>query len=181
MLKGIELMDWYALVVRSNSEQMVATSLERKGIENFWPSFSSLRRWSDRTKEIRRPLFPGYVFAKFDCQERLPVLTTPAVIDIVGFGQKYVPVSEAELDVIRRVLESRAKCEPAPFLQVGQRVVIENGPLAGVDGLLIEIKQTRRLVVSISLLQRSMNVELKSEWVTSGPLWEVGVGSRLLA
>ncbi len=175
------LLAWYALTVRSNSEQIVATALDRKGIENFLPSFRSLRRWSDRTKEIQRPLFPGYVFARFDCNERLPVLTTPAVVDIVGFGQKYVPVSEAELHAIRRVLESKAKCEPVAYLQVGQRVVVESGPLMGIEGLLVEIKRTRRLVVSISLLQRSVDVELNSEWVTSAPCWEVGRGARARA
>ncbi len=175
------LLAWYALTVRSNSEQIVARGLDRKGIENFLPSFRSLRRWSDRTKEIQQPLFPGYVFARFDCNERLPVLTTPAVVDIVGFGQKYVPVSEVELHAIRRVLESKAKCEPVGYLQVGQRVVVESGPLTGIEGLLVEIKRTKKLVVSISLLQRSVDVELNSEWVTSAPFREVGSGVMVRA
>jgi transcription antitermination factor NusG len=172
---------WYALSVRSHSEHIVDLALGRKGIESFSPSVRSLRRWSDRIKEIETPLFPGYVFARFDCRDRLPVLTTPAVVDIVGFGQRYVPVSDAELDAIRRVLECRANCEPAPFLQAGQRVVIESGPLAGVEGLLIEIKRTRRLVVSVSLLQRSVKVELNPEWVASAPVWQPSVETRLWA
>lgn len=164
---------WYALSVRSNSERMVAEALNLKGIDSFLPSIRSLRRWSDRVKEIQSPLFPGYVFARFDCSERIPILTTPAVVSIVGFGNSFTPVSESELAAIHRVLESRAKCEPMPYLNVGQQVVIENGPLAGVSGLLIEIKNTQRLVVSISLLHRSLNVELNPEWVTSAPMWPV--------
>jgi transcription antitermination factor NusG len=172
-VNGDGILAWYALSVRSHAEQLVGKALTLKGVECFLPSTRSLRRWSDRVKEIQTPLFPGYVFAQFDCRNRLPILTTPAVIDIIGFGQRYVPVSEVELETIRRVLESKAKYEPAPFLQIGQRVVVESGPLAGIDGLLIEIKQTRRLVVSVLLLQRSVNVELNSEWVISAPpVWQ---------
>jgi transcription termination/antitermination protein NusG len=164
---------WYALSVRSRAEQLVGKSLGLKGIECFLPSTRCLRRWSDRVKEVQAPLFPGYVFARFDCRERLPILVTPGVIDIVGFGQEYIPVSEMELDTIRRVLESRAKCEPADFLQIGQRVIIQSGPLAGIDGFLIEVKRTRRLVVSVSLLQRSINVELNAEWIVGAPpIWQ---------
>jgi transcription antitermination factor NusG len=160
---------------------LAATGLECKGIESFLPSIRSRRKWSDRVKEIEQPLFPGYVFARFDARNRLPVLTTPAVVDVVGFGQRYVPVSETELHAIRLVLESKAKCEPSPFLRVGQQVVIESGPLAGVEGLLVEIKNTRRLVVSVSLLQRSVKVELDPEWVTSAPNFAMSQGLRLQA
>lgn len=172
-MNGDRFLAWYALSVRSRAEQLVGKALGLKGIECFLPSILSMRRWSDRVKEVQAPLFPGYVFARFDCRERLPVLTTQGVVDIVGFGQEYIPVSEVELHTIRRVLESRAKCEPAPFLQIGQRVTIKSGPLAGIDGFLIEIKRTRRLVVSVSLLQRSINVELDAEWIIGAPpVWQ---------
>ena len=172
-MNGDGFQAWYALSVRSRAEQLVGKSLGLKGIECFLPSTLSLRRWSDRVKEIQTPLFPGYVFAKFDCRDRLPVLITPGVVDIVGFGQEYIPVSEVELHTIRRVLECRAKCEPAPFLQIGQRVIIKSGPLSGIDGFLTEIKRTRRLVVSVSLLQRSINVELNAEWIIGAPpIWQ---------
>lgn len=170
-MSGNSNLEWYALSVRSHSEANVAKALSLKGVECYLPSIPSFRRWSDRIKEIDAPLFPGYLFARFDCSHRLPILTTPSVVDIVGFGQKYVPVSEAELLTIRRVLEVKAKCEPWPFVKIGQRVVIERGPLAGVEGFLSEIKQSRRLIVSVSLLQRSVNVELKPEWITGVPLW----------
>lgn len=163
---------WYALSVRSHAEQIVCNTLKLKGVESYLPITREIRRWSDRVKEIQTPLFPGYVFARFDCRDRLPVLRTPAVVDIVGFGQQYVPVSELELNNIRRILESRARCQSVPFLQVGQQVVIAGGPLAGIEGLLIEIKESRQLVVSISILQRSVQVELKPEWVAGMPSWQ---------
>jgi transcription antitermination factor NusG len=170
-LDGNSYLAWYALSVRSLSEQNVSKALNLKGIECFLPSISALRRWSDRVKAVETPLFPGYLFAKFDCRSSLPVLTTPAVLDILGFGDRYEPVSEAELNAIRRVLEVRAKCEPTPFLKVGQAVVIESGPLAGVEGFLIEIRSSRRLVVSVSLLQRSVSVELSPELITGVRVW----------
>ena len=169
-LHGKGFLNWYAITVRSRSERLAAIALERKGYEIFLPSIRGLRKWSDRNKEVETPLFPGYVFARFDPLERLPILTTPAVVDIVGFGQKCAPVAEEELEAVRRVLECRVKCEPHPFLRTGEKVVIESGPLAGVEGILVEITQTRRLVVSITLLRRSINVELNPGWVTS-PAW----------
>ena len=63
------------------------------------------------------------------------------------------------------VLRSGLVAQPWPFLAVGSRVYIERGPLAGVDGIITNTDKLYRLVVSISLLQRSVAVEIDREWV----------------
>jgi len=156
---------WYALRIRSRQEKWIASALYSKGYEVFLPLYSTRRRWSDRMKQLELPLFPGYLFCRFDVQKRLPILTTPGIIQVVGIGKTIIPVDPAEMAAIQSIVVSRLSAQPWPFLQVGQRVRIEAGPLLGVEGILVALKNSHRLVVSVSLLQRSVGVEVEPEWV----------------
>jgi|SRR5262245_36161907 len=151
---------WYALYVKARFEKVVARNLRGKGYEEFLPLYLRTSRWSDRFKQIELPLFPGYVFCKFNPFDRLPVLTIPGVNAIVGFGKRFVPVDEGELNAVRDVLKSGKHCEPWPFLQVGQPVQVDHGPLAGIEGFVLMYKNTFRLVISVNLLQRAVAVEI---------------------
>jgi transcription antitermination factor NusG len=151
---------WYALHVRTRFEKVVARNLRGKGYEEFLPLYSRTSRWSDRVKEIELPLFPGYVFCRFNPNDRLPILTIPGVNAVVGIGKNLMPVEESELDAVRTVLKSDAYCEPWPYLQVGQQVQVEYGPLAGTQGIVTMVKNSYRLVVSVNMLQRSVAVEI---------------------
>jgi transcription antitermination factor NusG len=160
-----EELSWYALRVRSNSEFTVGTLLRSKGIEEFVPTYKLHRRWSDRVKELPRPLFAGYVFCRMDVNNRLPVLMTSGVVNIVGAGKQPLPISASELQAVRRILDSKLLASPWPWVRVGERVEIIRGPLAGVTGTLCREKSHLRLVISISLLQRSVAVEIDRDWV----------------
>ena len=154
---------WFALHVRTRFEKVVARNLKGKGYEEFLPLYQRTNRWSDRTKQIELPLFPGYVFCRFNPVQRLPILTTPGVNAIVGLGKTIMPVEEYELDNIRSILKSDSYCEPWPFLEVGQRVRVQHGPLAGTEGIVTMLKNTCRLVISVNLLQRSVAVEIERD------------------
>ena len=156
---------WYALHVRPRFEKHVQTHLEDKGYEVFYPTYTSTRQWSDRVKTLAFPLFPGYVFCRFNVHARLPILITPGVNQVVGSGKTPITVDEAELAAIRRVMESGLAAQPWPYLKVGESVQIENGPLEGLTGIVTRIKSSDRLVVSVSLLMRSVAVELDSHWI----------------
>jgi len=151
---------WYALHVRTRFEKVVSQNLRGKGYDEFLPLYRRVSRWSDRKKEIELPLFPGYVFCRFNPLRRLPILTIPGVNSIVGIGKNLMPVEERELQDIRAVLKSNAYCEPWPFLEIGQRVRVEEGPLAGTEGIVAMLKNSCRLVISVNLLQRSVAVEI---------------------
>ena len=151
---------WFALRVRSNHERIAALHLEERGYEEFAPSVRVERRWSDRKKEVEQFLFPGYVFCRFDPQRRLPILTAPGIVGVVGCGKIPTPIPEHEIERIRTMVQSGLLVTPWPFLEVGQTVVIERGPLAGVEGILEEVKGKCRLIVSINLLQRSVAAEV---------------------
>ena len=156
---------WYALRVRSNCEKLVALTLRGKGYPEFLPLYKRISRWCDRKKVIESPLFPGYVFSHFDVNCRLPVLTIPGVVLVVGFGNKPEPIPNEEIDAIQRFVGSGLPVEPWPFLNVGEAVVVEYGPLAGLEGVLTEVKNRHRLVVSLTLLQRSVAVEIDRDCV----------------
>ena len=151
---------WFAVRVRSNCERISVAHLRERGYDQFAPSYRTERRWSDRTKEIEQFLFPGYVFCRFDPGDRLSVLTAPGVVDLVGFGKTPERIPDEEIERVRRMVESGLLVTPHPFLDVGQAVLIERGPLTGLEGILVEVKGKHRLVVSINLLQRSVSAEV---------------------
>jgi transcription antitermination factor NusG len=151
---------WFALTVKPQHERVAAQALESKGLEFFLPLYRARRRWSDRIKESSLPLFPGYVFCRFACGERAQVLATPSVRSVVSFGRTPAPVVEEELHAVRSILASGLLAGPWPFLNVGQTVRIEAGPLSGLEGILVQLKDVCRVVVSVQLLQRSVAVEI---------------------
>jgi transcription antitermination factor NusG len=156
---------WYALRVRSRYENTVATHLRGRGYESLLPLYKCRRRWSDRFKEIELPLFPGYVFCQFNLLNRLPILSIPGVVHVVGVGRTAVPIVENEIATIQAAVKSGLPSQPWPFLQVGHRVRIEYGPLCGLEGILLDFRGRQRLVISVTLLQRSVAVQVDGAWV----------------
>jgi transcription antitermination factor NusG len=156
---------WYALKVRARSEWLVGIHLEHKGYECFCPTYKLRRQWSNRIRTAERPLFPGYLFCRFDLRTRLPILTTPGVALIVGSGRSPEPVAEGEIEAIRTLVKSGVSYEPCPYLTVGQFVQIEQGSLSGLTGLVTEVRNQFRLIMSVDLLMRSVSVEIDRAWV----------------
>jgi transcription antitermination factor NusG len=156
---------WFALRVKSRSEKIVSTIARNKGFEEFLPLYQSRRRWSDRFQSVALPLFPGYVFCRANPEFRLPLLTIPGVLSFVGIGRLPAPIDDAEIAAIQTAVGAGLLAEPYPFLEVGQRVRLEEGPLAGLEGFLVEVRKQQRIAVSVSLLKRSVAVEIDRHWV----------------
>lgn len=151
---------WYGVRTKSNQERVAATVLEAKGFEPYVPTYSVRRRWSDRIVETSLPLFPGYLFCRFDSSQRLPIISTPGVVSVVGFGKVPAPISNREVEAVQALLDSGIPAQPHPFLREGQKVRVKGGALQGVEGLVIRQKSDWRLIISITLLQRSIAVEV---------------------
>jgi len=116
-------------------------------------------------KEVEEPLFAGYTFCRLDPRHRLPVLTTPGVISIVGSHSGPTPVDDTEILALQAMLSSGLAVSPWPFLREGQSVLVRRGPLEGFEGIVLNVRNKRRLVMSIGLLQRSVSVEIERDWV----------------
>ena len=151
---------WFALQVRPNTERTTSTLLLQKGFPVILPLYHYRSRWSDRSKKLTAPLFPGYSFCQFSSDLRIPVLTTPNVIRVVGFGHEPIPIPDREVNWIRTIASSGAPTYPWEYVGAGHRVRVVSGALEGVEGSLLRCEKHDRLVVSIEMLQRSVAVEL---------------------
>ena len=169
---------WFAILARSGREKYATMLLENAGFECFLPISKSTRKWSDRMKDIEVPLFPGYLFCRMNPNDRLPVLTTPGVIQIAGIGKMPIPVEEHEIAAVRQIERSGLSAMPWPYLRVGNTARIEEGPLRGVSGIVVKIKSALKLVLSIELLQRSIAVEIDRNWISPSNTTELRAGGH---
>ncbi len=153
---------WYAIYTRSRHEKLVAQQLERKQIETFLPLCSEVHRWQDRYQKVEVPLFRGYVFAQFDHDSpaRISVLRSTGVVKIVGFGQEYAAIPAEQIDSLRRLMDTRAYVHRHRYLQVGQRVTVISGALAGLEGILVKVKKQDRLVIALQPIRQAIAVEV---------------------
>jgi len=160
---------WYGIRTKSNFEKITATALANQGYETYLPLYRTKKRWSDRIVEAETPLFRGYVFCRLDPKIRVPVLSSPGVVSIVGFGNEPVPIPDSEIDGIRRILASGYAVEAMSYLKEGSRVRIKKeGALYGLEGILLKKKSEWKLVISVEMLQRSVAVEIDRDWVAAG-------------
>jgi transcription antitermination factor NusG len=135
------------------------------GYHSFVPLYRVRRLWTDRIKDVELPLFPGYVFCRLDATNRLPVRTAPGVVGIVGTGRVPAPIEENEIEAIHAIIAARLAARPWSEVGTGDRVKIAYGPLRGIEGTVTNLNKREHLVVSITLLQRAISVELDETWV----------------
>ena len=157
---------WFALRVKPNHEKRVSELINGQGLEEFLPLYRVRRRWAQRWQNIDTPLFPGYVFSRFERQSWTTIINTPGVIDAVRFGSTLASIEDEEIRALQSVQRSKLAMEPSPYLRPGQLMRVTAGPLAGINGTLIEMKGLTRLVLSVTLLQRSVLVEIDRNWIT---------------
>jgi transcription antitermination factor NusG len=162
---------WFAVRVRPRYEKQVAQSIESKNIHTFLPLCAARHRWSDRTKEVHVPLFDGYVFCQLDPSVRVPVLVTPGVLHFVGIGKTPVAVEPSEILAIQKLVQFGSVVRPWPFLKEGDRVRVDDGPLRNTEGILLSGGDGDLVVVSVTLLQRSVAVKVDRAWLTPIRSW----------
>ncbi|MGO9589665.1 MAG: UpxY family transcription antiterminator [Candidatus Acidiferrales bacterium] len=151
---------WYAIYTKHQHEKSAAKSLSNRGIETFVPVYRGVHRWKDRNKNLLLPLFPCYVFVRTDLERKTDILRTPGVHWLVGNGGYASEIPPQELEALRAAANGPAHLEPYPFLQTGDRVRVRSGLLAGVEGILIRLRNQYRLVLSVQLLKQSAAVEV---------------------
>jgi len=157
--------NWYAIRVKANREKVTAQALEGKGFEICLPVYQVESHKTRGVQILRIPVFAGYIFSRFDLSNRLPILTVPGVVNIVGFGTEGQPVDPAEMEAILALVNTDSHVMPHPYLPVGLRIRVQAGPLRGVEGVVVEHRDGKRLIVSVTLLQRSIAVDLDREWL----------------
>jgi transcription termination/antitermination protein NusG len=157
---------WFALRVRSQYERVVASALQSIGVEEFVPTYTTEVRYTDRVKRSERPLFPGYVFARFDARlDGFRVIQLTGVVNILGSSNiEPYPIPDEQIETVRKLISTATTMPVHPCeFALGEAVTIASGPLAGVRGVIKTIKGSKRLVVNVEFLQRAVNVEVDEE------------------
>ena len=162
---SLPLLQWFAIRVKSNRERVAADALNARNLEVCLPVYREHRNSRNRARTVELPLFSGYVFSRFDARDRLPILTVPGVVHIVGFGNDPQPVDPREMASVFALVQTGLPAVPHPYLNVGNRIQLRFGPLRGVEGVVLAHKNETKLVMSVSLLQRSIAVDVEREWV----------------
>ncbi len=151
---------WYAAYTCAHHEKSVARQLELRSIESFLPLYEKVSRWKDRRVKVQLPLFSGYVFVRMALEEKLRVLQIPSMVRLVGFNGSPTPLNDDEMEAMRNGLTRILHAKPCPYLQVGRRVRIKSGPLAGLQGILLRKKASYRFVLSLEQIHRSIVVDV---------------------
>jgi transcription antitermination factor NusG len=151
--------EWYAVYTRHQHEKTAARLLAEKGFEVLLPLYQVPHRWKDRTQVVSLPLFPSYAFVRAHRTSKVEILSTAGVCQLVGNSQGPIPIPDSEMESVRRLSEKGGSLRPYPFLKCGDRVRICNGPLAGIEGILVRVRNQFRVVLSVDLLQQSVAVE----------------------
>jgi transcription antitermination factor NusG len=170
---------WFAVYTISRHEKRVAQHLTQREIEFYLPLYRSLRKWSDGSRvTLELPLFPGYLFVRIRRNERVRVLDVPGALTVVGgTGGEPVALPDDAIEALRTGLYLR-KAEPHPLLTVGQRARIRSGALAGMEGVVMRMKNSFRVILTLEHIQRSIAVEVSGddlEAVGSGDLSRVNL------
>ena len=168
-LHTITGLHWYALRTRSRHEKVVRDQLIHQGIEPLLPTVKRLSQWKDRKKEVEVPLFSGYCFVRFNSDQKMPVLKTAGVVDIVGGGNRPEPIPDDEIMAIQTLMTSVLPYDPHPYLQEGMKVEVIRGPLQGVHGILLRKDKRHRLILGVRIIQQAAAVEIDAADVVAIP------------
>ena len=154
-------MQWYAVGTRYRHERIAQEDLEARCLQVFLPQREILSQWKDRKQRVWMPLFPGYVFVHADLQRsRLDIVRSGGVTRILGCGEHAEPIPDQEIDALKRFMDVTLRHDPYPYIAPGQPVVIQRGPLRGLEGVVLRKKNKFTFVVSVHLIQQSVGVEI---------------------
>ena len=162
---------WYVLHTRSRFEQVVFDGLQSKSLEAFLPKMTVMSKRRDRRKKIRVPLFPGYVFTRSDlnAHERIEIVKTIGVVRLVGNKDGPVPVPDEAINSLRIMVAGNNPVETGTRFKKGDRVMVVEGPFAGVVGAFVRYRGFGRVVVAIEALGQYAGVNVPEEHVERLP------------
>ena len=161
-MPGQSSLAWYSVQTAYRFEHRIAADLTTKGFETYLPVLREMHQWKDRRKVIDVPAFRGYLFVRYEpsLRNRVKVLETSGIVRLLGGNHAPSQIPEAEIEAVRRTLGSGVACNRCDALIPGTKVRVMRGPLAGVQGRLVRIKNSLRLVVAISVFSQAISAEL---------------------
>ncbi len=147
--------DWYVCQSKPRQEAKAVARLNEQGYAVYLPMLVRWERKKGAWSRTEQVMFPRYCFVRCgrDGQSIAPSRSTPGVLGLVRFGSEAATLSDATVEAIRELAE-QGGCEaaekPAPFA-VGMQVVVADGPLKGLSGLVSKVAD-ERVAVLLTLL-----------------------------
>lgn len=158
--------NWYALFVKSRHEFVTSEQLQKRGVEVFLPLISKTRRWSDRNKSVRFPLFPGYIFVHVrpSAETFLNIVRAHGTVSFVTQEPgRPTQVDPQEIQSLQLMLDAGSNLDIYPHLCEGTRVCVKQGPLKGAEGILMKKDDQQTFHVNINILGRSIGMTINPE------------------
>jgi transcription antitermination factor NusG len=158
---------WFAVWTKSRQEKVAAAMIDSLGVTNYLPLKAELRQWSDRRQTIKVPLFSGYLFVKMNplSPNKIRILNVPGVAGFVGNSRGPLPIPDHQIEAVRTVVSQGIDCTihpltAQPLFEEGDLVRVVRGALAGVEGRLVRVNSSSRLVISIEMIHHSIAVSI---------------------
>lgn len=148
---------------KSRNEKALAHDLAGKHVSYFLPMIWKVRRIRGRTIRSLLPLFGGYLFFCGEERQRIEVLRTNRVANLIEVRDQYRLVQE--LSQIEQALAAGADLTPHDYIKVGERVRVIGGALAGLIGIVVKTKNAMRLVLQIDMLGQAASVEIDADMI----------------
>jgi transcription antitermination factor NusG len=165
-----EVPRWFACYTRARAEKRVERMLLERSIDAYLPTMTLKRVWADRQKVVAFPLFPSYVFGRFELRDLHRVLTIPGVATVVRIGGQPAPVPDADIENIRRLVAGLTKTDQRPELrpfQEGERVVVSDGPFRGIEGVVTQLRGRAHVLVGLRTIGYSLSVQIQERLLQS--------------
>lgn len=151
---------WIAVYTKSRHEKVVIQELENKNIEAYCPIFKERRQWSDRKRWVEFPLFRSYVFAKIELKNSIYILQTMGVHHIIKFQGNISIIPDEIIQNIKSMIDGGFTIEQVEYFVKGDEVIVVDGPLKGMDGIVVKIKNENKLVLKIEAIQQAIAVQI---------------------
>jgi transcription antitermination factor NusG len=152
---------WLVAYTKPKHEKLVKDELLKNNFETYLPLLKERRKWSDRKKWIEFPLFRSYIFIKTDPKNSLYLLKINGIVKIIQFGRKVASVRDKDLETIKKMITGGYKPRNENYFLKGNPVLVEDGPLKGLVGEVLEIENQNRLVIRIDAIQQSVSIKIE--------------------
>ena len=153
---------WYVIQTKPKKEEVAQSYLSTKGVEIFNPLMESFLARNGRVNKELKPLFPGYIFGKFDLEQNYPLVRWGrGVKKILGFGGYPISVSEEVIEIIKGRTDSNGVVREKYHFEANDVIRIKSGPLKDLLGIFERwVSDTERVRVLLNLIGYQPAVEL---------------------
>ena len=157
---------WFAFYTKSRHEKSVCKTLLEQGYDVYLPLLRRRKKWSDRKKWVEYPLFKSYIFIKINPKDSIFVLKAPGIVKIIEFGGKPSPIRDLTIQYLKLMIDGGFNPEPTDYFIKGDNVIIKDGPLKGLKGIISTIHNQERFIIHIDAIKHSVSIKISRAFLS---------------